>query len=235
MQAILNKISAAESLPTLSYEMCRFFKQFGFNAFSYYLLQLGVNAPAMMPLQHGHCKKARDVYLSLDYQRLDIVPRVVLAAGVPMFWSDIWATSETSEEERAFLEALRAVPVGDGLALPCYGPQGRNAHIGLGRMSDILSLTPILMRQLHFVAQAAHLRVCAMFEGPPQARKPLSNREKEILEWVARGKSNGVIAEILSLSPTTVDTYVRRLYDKLDVSDRTSAAVKGVGLGLIAA
>jgi DNA-binding NarL/FixJ family response regulator len=44
-----------------------------------------------------------------------------------------------------------------------------------------------------------------------------------------------VIAEILAISPGTVDTYMRRIYDKLEVSDRTSAAVKGVGMGLIAA
>ena len=40
---------------------------------------------------------------------------------------------------------------------------------------------------------------------------------------------------ILSLSGATVDTYLRRIYEKLDVSDRTSAAVVGVGMGLIAA
>ena len=69
----------------------------------------------------------------------------------------------------------------------------------------------------------------------PWAKNPLSGREMEILDWVARGKSNSVIAEILNLSAGTVDTYLRRIYDKLDVSDRTSAAVRGVGMGLIAA
>ena len=74
-----------------------------------------------------------------------------------------------------------------------------------------------------------------MFSDELTADRQLSSREKEILDWVARGKSNSVIAEILEISPGTVDTYMRRIYVKLDVSDRTSAAVKGVGMGLIAA
>jgi DNA-binding CsgD family transcriptional regulator len=88
---------------------------------------------------------------------------------------------------------------------------------------------------MQFAAQAAHLRICALFADEVALDRQLSSREKEILDWVARGKSNTVIADILEISPGTVDTYMRRIYEKLDVSDRTSAAVKGVGLGLIAA
>lgn len=87
---------------------------------------------------------------------------------------------------------------------------------------------------LHFAAQAAHLRVCRMFADEEKLERQLSAREKEILQWVARGKSNSVIATILEISAATVDTYMRRIYEKLDVSDRTSAAVKGIGLGLVA-
>ena len=78
------------------------------------------------------------------------------------------------------------------------------------------------------------MRLCQILPDRP-LEKPLSARELEILDWVARGKSNSVIADILSLSGATVDTYLRRIYDNLDVSDRTSAAVRGVGMGLIAA
>ncbi|MCW2404603.1 DNA-binding NarL/FixJ family response regulator [Sphingobium sp. B1D7B] len=52
---------------------------------------------------------------------------------------------------------------------------------------------------------------------------------------MAKGKSNNVIAKILSVAPGTVDTYLRRVFNKLGVADRTTAAVKGVGMGLIQA
>ena len=61
----------------------------------------------------------------------------------------------------------------------------------------------------------------------------LSPQELEVLRWIARGKSNTVIAEIMGLSRHTVDTITRRMFGKLDVTDRTRAAVRGLAFGLI--
>jgi DNA-binding CsgD family transcriptional regulator len=163
------------------------------------------------------------------------VPRLALVAGVPVRWTEIWRKVQLTPEERAFVEALRSVSFSDGYSLPCYGPNGRNAVVGISKISDKADLSATHLAVLHFAAQAAHLRICALFADEVTQDRQLSSREKEILDWVARGKSNGVIADILEISPGTVDTYMRRIYEKLDVSDRTSAAVKGVGLGLIAA
>jgi LuxR family transcriptional regulator/LuxR family quorum-sensing system transcriptional regulator CciR len=50
---------------------------------------------------------------------------------------------------------------------------------------------------------------------------------------MARGKSNSVIADIIGVSSNTVDTHVRRIFVKLQVRDRVSAAVIATGQGLI--
>jgi len=47
------------------------------------------------------------------------------------------------------------------------------------------------------------------------------------------GKSNTVIADIVGISPHAVNSYMRRIYLKLDVSDRVSAAFRALALGLI--
>ena len=52
----------------------------------------------------------------------------------------------------------------------------------------------------------------------------LTQRESEVLMWIARGKSNRDIAEILSLSPRTVNKHLEQVYAKLGVENRTSAA-----------
>jgi DNA-binding response OmpR family regulator len=52
----------------------------------------------------------------------------------------------------------------------------------------------------------------------------ITAREAEVLLWIARGKSNRNIAEILNISARTVDKHLEQIYTKLGVENRTSAA-----------
>jgi len=56
-------------------------------------------------------------------------------------------------------------------------------------------------------------------------RFQLTAREAEVLLWIARGKANRDIGEILSLSPRTVNKHLEQIYMKLGVENRASAAV----------
>ncbi|MDQ0391868.1 response regulator [Labrys monachus] len=58
-----------------------------------------------------------------------------------------------------------------------------------------------------------------------RSRFALTNREAEVLVWIARGKSNRDIGEILGLSPRTVNKHLEQIYVKLGVENRASAAV----------
>jgi DNA-binding response OmpR family regulator/DNA-binding CsgD family transcriptional regulator len=53
---------------------------------------------------------------------------------------------------------------------------------------------------------------------------PVSLREAEVLLWLSRGKSNRDIAEILSLSPRTVNKHLEQIFKKIGVENRTAAA-----------
>lgn len=54
----------------------------------------------------------------------------------------------------------------------------------------------------------------------------LTLRESEVLEWIAKGKSNRDIGDILGLSTRTVNKHLEQIYVKLGVENRASAAVK---------
>ncbi len=62
--------------------------------------------------------------------------------------------------------------------------------------------------------------------------KRLNERERDILRLLATGLSNTDIADRLSLSEGTVRNYVSAIFTKLDVSDRTQAAVLALRYGL---
>jgi DNA-binding NarL/FixJ family response regulator len=85
----------------------------------------------------------------------------------------------------------------------------------------------------------AHLRVAremnaAMSGGrsddaspaPALLPNPLTQREMDVLEWVARGKTNRDVADILGMSPRTVNKHLEHIYEKLGVETRTAAVAQ---------
>lgn len=61
----------------------------------------------------------------------------------------------------------------------------------------------------------------------------LSERELEVLTWIARGDSNQQIAERLSVSKKTVDFHVGNILQKLGVENRVQAVVEALRRGSV--
>lgn len=70
-------------------------------------------------------------------------------------------------------------------------------------------------------------------EGDVEAFTPLSPREMEILQYVTRGMSNKEIAARLGISHQTVKNHMTSILHKLDVEDRTQAAVYALRHGWV--
>jgi ATP/maltotriose-dependent transcriptional regulator MalT len=75
----------------------------------------------------------------------------------------------------------------------------------------------------------------APFEANTQACQTLgiSDRELEVLQHLAAGRSNKEIANRLAVSPNTIKTHVARLFEKLDARRRTQAILRARELGMI--
>ena len=118
------------------------------------------------------------------------------------------------------------------------------------------NLTPHNMAEIKAVGARGFLRksesisevkeaIVAVVEGgyyPPAFRdaktgktgteNPLSPRQQAILTLMKSGMSNGEIADMLFLSPNTIKTHVRLMYDTLNVSSRIECLNKARSLGL---
>ena len=79
---------------------------------------------------------------------------------------------------------------------------------------------------------AADLRARAAGR-PTGDAEPLTDRELEVLRWLATGATNHAIAGRLDLSPNTVKTHLKRLFEKLEVGTRTAAVARARELDLL--
>jgi len=57
---------------------------------------------------------------------------------------------------------------------------------------------------------------------------PLTWREREVLRWVAAGKTDRDVADILAISHRTVHKHLQRVYSKLGVETRTAAVMRAI-------
>lgn len=90
-------------------------------------------------------------------------------------------------------------------------------------------LAPSLTRRLI----EEHIRRPPPLPGVPRAVRELTEREREVLVLIARGRSNDEIAADLVVSPATVKTHINRILAKLGLRSRVQAAVLAYECGLI--
>ncbi|MDG5489040.1 LuxR family transcriptional regulator [Sphingomonas sp. BGYR3] len=172
-------------------------------------------------------------YRDPDFRRHDPVTEFIMQAGRPMRWDAATAAQTLNADQQAFLDAFRALGVPAGVGIPLFGPNGRDAYCGIGFDRDLVPGDRMMIGRMVAIAQMGHRRVVELLTDRGEEPVRVSARESEVLHWMARGKSNADIAVILGLSPATVDTFVRRLYDKLGVNDRISAIVRALSEGLV--
>ena len=172
-------------------------------------------------------------YVQGNYAMIDPIPELARLRTRPFLWSEVETLRPISDNAREYLQAFRDQNLGDGVGMQVFGPNLRNAYVGLGFGDNTPALEQADIALLQVASQALHLRYCELTEASDPPLTDLSPRELEVLKWIARGKSNSVISDLMGVSPHTVDTLVRRLFAKLNVTDRTTAAIKGLGAGFL--
>lgn len=224
-----------EDEPTLFSLFRVFLLEFSADIASYHIV---IEHLKRLKLDEGlvyHCFPASWVerYRRMNYFEHDPIIAHALTVDEAFHWFEIGKLVRLTVEQQTFLDDLRAHGLIDGLAIPIFGAKGTVAYFGVGSTEHDLRLPPQDILQIQFACHQTHRRYVEIHGEIDAGPLPLSKRETEVLRWLAKGKSNSVIADILGISEHTVDTLVRRTFQKLGVTDRVSAAIRGVGTGLI--
>jgi len=163
----------------------------------------------------------------------DPLPDIALQVGRAFRWAVLPKGIKLLPGEVRYLESLAKWGMADGIAIVAYGAAARVGFVGIGGPRWPDSFETADLELLRIAGQMSFMRYCELIVSEAADEPRLSSRELDVLHWMAQGKSNAEIARKLGVGRETVDTYVRRIFVKFDVSDRTSAVVTGVSRGLV--
>jgi len=165
----------------------------------------------------------------------DPLPDISVRIGTAFCWHDLPSDVVLNERETRYLSDLSKWGMAKGICVATYGSAARVGFIAASSESGEDDLDGVDLSLFQIGAETAYLRYCQLMSAELQYEMNLSSRELDVLHWMAQGRSNAGIADMLDLSQETVGTYVKRIFAKLDVFDRTSAVMKGVMRGLVIA
>jgi LuxR family quorum sensing-dependent transcriptional regulator len=152
----------------------------------------------------------------------------------PFSWSDVRARRGLSKSERAIMDEAREFDVREGMTIPIVSRSGTvTLFCPCGREPDISERARAAIEIIGIYSNHALKRALLQQQRNEAVRTPLTPREREIMQWVAIGKTDDEIADILSIGTTTVTTHVEHAKQKLDAFRRTYAVVQAIRLGEI--
>lgn len=174
-----------------------------------------------------------NTYMKQELYKDDPIIRHAAIATRPFRWEDIQDLTELSAAEKRFLSFVSEYEVGEGLAVPVFGPHGRNGYFGVGYLNSACPIDLRIQAEIQMGCQLVHLRYCELLREALPHLPDLSSQERTVLQLVSQGLTNSAIADQMRVSKKTVATYLGRCFDKLDVHDRMTAALRALAAGLL--
>ena len=165
---------------------------------------------------------------------LDVSGRFLLAVNLQ--GTIIWATPQAQK----LLSANLAASSNDELVLPepmlQWLEQAQNGKSG-SKTPAMASFPDNEQLRLQYMGKLGENEFLLRLAKDSSTNQPaefsselgLTTREGEVLSWLSKGKTNRDIAQILGLSPRTVDKHLEQIYAKLGVENRTAAAAIATG------
>jgi LuxR family transcriptional activator of conjugal transfer of Ti plasmids len=197
----------------------RIAERLGFRWFAY--LRLSDDMPTLMS---SYPKSWTDRYFNLGYQQIDPVVRRARDELTLFSWAgDAPKATGTREQLRFFDEAM-TFGIKSGVTVPIRGGFGRIAAF---TMSTDESNVPVarLVDDCRDVLQLVGLYFHTLVEArirverkPQEVEGTLSQRERQCLAWVARGKTVVDIAVLIGIAPRTVVYHLENARQKLNAS-----------------
>lgn len=149
----------------------------------------------------------------------------------PLFWSELVRLPDHGERMQPMLALARDFGLNEGI---CFSLRGCASHpAGAALFGSHIDASAEARIAIHAVTLFTYNRLARLgvMGGPDAVR--LSTREVDCLAWVAKGKTDWEIGEILGIRASTVHSYIEGAKRKLGVVTRMQAVVGAIQHGCI--
>ena len=173
-------------------------------------------------------------YLANAFYNIDPTLHEARRSIAPVDWSRL----DRSENFRTVFRAAHDFGISDqGLTVPVRGPLGDVGGLSVTtslNVNEWQSLRREIIKDLQAFAVHIHDKVVTSDSPLNTIMAPqLSSREIEILQWIAAGKSQQDIGDILSISHRTVEVHLRSARTKLNALTTAQAIGRAIAIGLV--
>ena len=203
--------------------------------FDYYAYGVRIASPITKPsfsLKNNYTNKWQSRYADKNYIAIDPTVKHGLISTRPIVWGN-----KQIQEQPEFWEEASAHGLKYGWAQSSFLTPSSIGMLTVARENEdrYLEKTPCnqtLLIWLNNVFKSSYAEIIL-----PNILKEtylaLTARETEMLKWCADGKTSDEIAIILNLTKRTVDFHIANAINKLNVTNKTAAAVKAIQLNII--
>ncbi|WP_140986358.1 helix-turn-helix transcriptional regulator [Asticcacaulis tiandongensis] len=186
-------------------------------------------------LMHNYPEDWQKYYNEKGFERLDPVLKAAGTYSHAFRWRTLERSHKLSERQIRFFRLGEEAGLRHGIGIPMSGDKAQIAGIAMasGERVDAVRSDLDLISAYCNQFFMSFKRLKGAEPVATDALVSLSKKETEVLQWVAAGRSDDDIGQILGISVHTVDTHLRHVYQKLEVNNRVSAVVKAIIMGLI--
>lgn len=174
-----------------------------------------------------------DHYFENGYESLDPVVELAHRTNDVFTWADIKQKMNILPQQARILNEAEESGLHSGIGIPLHGARGELAGIGLAGDDAYRDFSQLELAQVQIITQQFHQKYCAFGQSVSKELPKFTLKERDVLQWMAAGKSAYDTSMIMGISQDTVKFHRKNIYQKLNANSLTYAIVKSLRLGLI--
>lgn len=231
LHQLVEGIATTEDEQELATRFTDFIESYGFTSVASVSLPLSEPVTEDCILINTRPKAWVNEYLENGFLLHDPILRNSLTFGHPFAWQDVLRECELPPDQIQVMSHSADHGMCEGFVVPIYEANGKLGLVSLA--GPDVTLDPIARSRLTLAAVFLYNKLTELKWRPRLSAVLLTHREREIVQWIAIGKSDWQIGQILNISQKTVNYHVENAKRKFGVATRIQAIVAALRLGLL--